>query len=102
MRRREIDGNKLRAFRGKVSREDVAHKLRDRGHATDAKAVWRWENGHNQPNARVLLDYADVLGCRLEELYDEDDEEAAPAMAENLLEVLYTQLGQALGKQSVA
>lgn len=76
---KSVDGQRLAELRGKRSREWIAHELRSRGHATDAKAIWRWENGRNQPNARVLPDYAEVLGAdSVDELYgDAEDEEAA-------------------------
>lgn len=75
-----INPSRLRALRGKRSREDIAHQLRSRGHGTDAKAIWRYEAGRSQPNARILPDYAAVLGAKsVDELYisDDDDEEAA-------------------------
>lgn len=77
-----INPNKLLRLRGKRSREVIAHQLRARGHGTDAKAIWRYETGRSQPNARVLPDYAAVLGASsVDELYaDDEDEEAAPTM----------------------
>jgi hypothetical protein len=88
-----IDGNRLAALRGKRSREWVAHELRSRGHATDAKAIWRWENGHNQPNARVLPDYAEVLGApSVEDLYSDDEEEDASMPSHLDLEAVLDQL----------
>lgn len=101
---REISPERLMKLRGKRSREVIAHELRGRGHGTDAKAIWRWEKGHNQPSARVLPDYATVLGCSsVEELYGEDeDEEAARPMGQmSILEALYEQLTIALGKERV-
>lgn len=81
MKTREINPARLIALRGKRSREVVAHELRRRGHGTDAKSIWRYETGKNQPSARILADLADVLGARtVEELYSEDEEEeAAPS-----------------------
>lgn len=76
MRATTVNPATLRRLRGKRSREVIAHELRVRGHATDAKAIWRWENRRNQPSARVLPDYAEVLGApSLEALYGDDDEE---------------------------
>lgn len=101
---RTVDGQRLAALRGLRSREVIAHELRSRGHATDAKAIWRWENGRNQPNARILPDYAEALGAAsVDELYSdaEDDEEAAsmqPTQRE-VLETLYGALGLALGRE---
>lgn len=82
MRVTEISGTRLRDLRGKRSREVVAHEMRQRGHATDAKAVWRWETSRSQPSARILPDLAEVLGAdSVDELYAADeDEEAAPPM----------------------
>lgn len=83
MRVRVINPDALRAFRGKRSREVIAHELRRRGHGTDAKALWRYETGRSQPHARILPDYAAVLGAgSVDELYgDEDDEESDPLAA---------------------
>lgn len=80
MRFSEVSGGKLRDLRGKRSRELVAHELRKLGHGTDAKAIWRYETGRSQPSARILPDYAAVLGVdSIDELYgdDGDEEEAA-------------------------
>ena len=88
---KSVSGQRLSALRGKRSREWVAHELRNRGHATDAKAIWRWENGRNQPNARVLPDYADVLGAEsVDELYGDDDEEepSMSVLADDLIAVV--------------
>lgn len=83
MKTREINPSRLIALRGKRSREVIAHEMRRRGHGTDAKTIWRYETGRNQPSSRVLADYADVLGAgSVEELYgEEDDEEPHPAMS---------------------
>jgi hypothetical protein len=82
MRTTTVSATTLRRLRGKRSREVVAHELRRRGHATDAKAIWRWETGKNQPSAGVLPDYAEVLGAEsVDELYADDDEEPAAAMS---------------------
>ncbi len=82
MKTREINPARLLALRGRRSREVIAHELRKRGHATDAKAIWRWETGKNQPSSRILPDYAEALGApSVEELYgDDEDEESHPAM----------------------
>lgn len=81
MQTSSINHDRLRALRGKRSREVIAHELRRRGHATDAKAIWRWERGKNQPSARVLPDYAEVLGAKsVDELYGTDDEEESESM----------------------
>jgi transcriptional regulator with XRE-family HTH domain len=69
----QVNTEILKAKRGKKSRESVAHELRKRGHATDAKAIWRWETGRNQPSARVLPDLAEVLGVvSVDDLYGND------------------------------
>lgn len=88
---KEVSPTRLAALRGKRSREVIAHELRKLGHGTDAKAIWRYETGRNQPSARVLSDYAAVLGVgAVEDLYGngsdenaeaDDDSEAARAMS---------------------
>lgn len=78
MRTTNVNPGRLVALRGKQSREVIAHELRKRGHGTDAKAIWRYETGRNQPSARVLPDYASVLGVPMDDLYvaEDDDEES--------------------------
>lgn len=71
MKIRTVDAEKIREARGKDSREVIAHALRQRGHATDAKAIWRWETGKNQPSARVLPDLAEVLGLKIDDLFED-------------------------------
>lgn len=78
MRTREINTLALIRLRGKRSKALIAHELRKRGHGTDAKSIWRYENGHSQPNARILPDLADVLGAgSIDELFLDDEAEAA-------------------------
>ena len=108
MRTRELNTSRLLALRGKRSREVIAHELRKKGHGTDAKSIWRYETGRSQPNARVLFDYADVLGAEtVDALYADDDAEAAllrdvKQSGASLLETLYAEIGHALGKNEVA
>lgn len=72
----QIDAKKLRTLRGTRSREVIAHRLRARGHGTDAKSIWRYETGRSRPGARILADYAEVLGAKsLDDLYADDSEE---------------------------
>lgn len=70
MKTKTVDAGKIREARGKNTREVIAHALRQRGHATDAKAIWRWETGKNQPSARVLPDLAEVLGLKIDDLFE--------------------------------
>jgi len=67
-----ISPGRLSDLRGKRSREWVAHELRKRGFGTDAKTIWRWEKGHNSPSGRILSDYSQVLGCSVEDLYEDE------------------------------
>lgn len=83
-----MNPGRLLALRGKRSREVIAHELRRRGHGTDAKAIWRYETGRNQPSARVLPDYADVLGASMSDLFsesDDDEESDLPAALDLML-----------------
>lgn len=81
MKVKELSADRLRSLRGKRSREVIAHELRRRGHGTDAKAIWRYETGRSQPSARLLADYAAVLGAEsVDALYTEDDDEESDPM----------------------
>lgn len=95
----EVNPSKLLSLRGKRSREVIAHELRKRGHGTDAKAIWRYETGRNQPSARILPDYASVLGvASVDDLYATDDaeEDRLPPLDLHLLEQVYLAVGAAL------
>lgn len=96
----EVSPSTLLALRGKRSREVIAHELRKRGHGTDAKAIWRYETGRNQPSARILPDYASVLGvASVDDLYATDDAEEDrlhPALDIHLLEQVYLAVGAAV------
>lgn len=101
----EVNPSTLRTRRGKRSREVIAHELRKRGHGTDAKAIWRYETGRNQPSARILPDYASVLGvASVDELYatSDDAEDRLPRSLDiHLLEQIYLAVGGALELQRV-
>lgn len=94
MRRREVSPEVVRELRGVRSREVIAHALRGRGHGTDAKSIWRYETGKSQPSARILPDYAEVLGAEsVEELYgegasDDDEEDSSMPTHAEMLEAL--------------
>lgn len=82
MKTTTVSPERLVRLRGTRSREVIAHELRRRGHGTDAKAIWRYETGRNQPSARVLPDYAAALGVgSVDELYGSDDEEESDPMS---------------------
>lgn len=105
MRVTEISGTRLRDLRGQRSREVVAHAMRSRGHATDAKAIWRWETSRSQPSARILPDLAEVLGAdSVDELYaDDEDEEAAlvPASFGDAMQSMFDRSVNAAVKQQL-
>lgn len=50
--------------------------MRKRGHGTTQTTVSRWESGQ-VPHASMLPSLAAELGCTVDELFDDDDEEAA-------------------------
>lgn len=104
MRTATVNPATLRRLRGKRTREVIAHELRQRGHATDAKAIWRWENRRNQPSARVLPDLASVLGARsVEELYmADDDEDESEQVATSLDDYLRLRIRQILREETLA
>lgn len=71
MQIRKVSPDRLRELRGKRHRTVIADAMRQRGHGTDAKTIWRWENGAS-PHPNVLPDLADILGAgSIEELYDD-------------------------------
>lgn len=85
--KQQLSTVRLLSLRGTRSREVIAHEMRKRGHATDAKAIWRYETGRSQPRTRILSDYAEVLGVTVEELFD-DDEEDDSLSTDDILEAL--------------
>lgn len=95
----EVSPTRLLALRGKRSREVIAHELRKCGWGSDAKAIWRYETGRNQPSARILPDYARILGvASVDDLYgDADDaEDRLPSLDIHLLEQVYLAVGAAV------
>lgn len=101
-----VDGQKIRQARlarkaatGGRQGSQAWLALKIGAHVT---SVSDWENGKNQPSARHLRSIAETLGVTVESLYaDSDDEdESAPMTRErDMLKVLYTQLGAALGEK---
>lgn len=70
----------LRLRRG-LTQADVAYELRRRhGLKTDQAQIARWEGGQHTPRAGAIPALADVLGCRMDDLYGDDDEEADERM----------------------
>ena len=78
---RSINQARLRAG---LTQEDVAFRLRQRGHKANGRSIQRWEGGSNVPRANVIPDLAAVLGVTIETLYerspsgDDDEEEGEP------------------------
>lgn len=64
----------------RVTQHDLASALRKRGFGTTQVTVSRWENGQ-QPHAPVLPALAAELGCAIDELYadEEDDPSLSPS-----------------------
>lgn len=67
-----------------MTQDDVAYRLRERGHKANARSIRRWESGQHAPHANVVPDLANVLGVQIEDIYqqngdsdDEDEDEAA-------------------------
>jgi transcriptional regulator with XRE-family HTH domain len=82
VRTRVFQGKKLSAarLRAGMTQADLAYDLRGRGVKATPQGIVRWEKGHHMPRAAVIPALADVLGCSMEELYgDDDDEEDAVA-----------------------
>jgi len=66
-----------------MTQEDVAFRLRQRGHKANGRSIRRWESGQHAPHANIVPDLAAVLGVTIEKLYersesgDDDDEDEA-------------------------
>jgi len=89
-------------LRAKLTQDELAHRLRDRGIKASARYINRWEKGVNAPRADVIPVLAEALEVSISELYqpdDADDEEAASMPNHrDVLEALHYSLGLALGK----
>lgn len=70
---------KIAELRGKRTQTDLAVALRQKGYGTTQATVSRWESGQ-APRGYVLAALADELGVTIDELYADDDEDAAAAM----------------------
>lgn len=87
-----------------LSQDDVAFRLRQRGHKANDQSVRRWETGANTPRANIIPDLAAVLGVTIEHLYersesgddDEEDEVALRRIAQQLIERNQDDLAAAL------
>lgn len=71
-------GTRLKALREhrKITQHDLANRLRDRGFGTTQTTVSRWESGQ-VPRGYVARALADELGTTIDDLFADDDEEAA-------------------------
>lgn len=76
--RRKVSSAKLVALREgkKLDQTELAVRLRARGLGTTQATISRWENG-KEPRAYALSALASELGCAIEELFADDDAEAA-------------------------
>jgi DNA-binding XRE family transcriptional regulator len=83
-----IDPKRINQARLKagMTQDDVAYRLRERGHKANARSIRRWESGQHAPHANVVPDLAAVLGVQIEDIYqqnggeledDSDEDEAA-------------------------
>lgn len=73
-------GLQLREKRGKRNQTSLAAGLQSRGHGTTQTQVSRWESGQ-KPHKYILPDIAAELGCSVEELFDQDDDEESDMSA---------------------
>lgn len=86
MSRRRFSGKRLEHLRGRTTQTDLANALRQRGYGTTQTTVSRWESGQ-MPHARVLPDLAAELGCTVDELFADDDDEES-SVADDLMHAL--------------
>lgn len=70
----KFSGEKLRKARGKRTQFDLASAMRQRGFGTTQTQVSRWEAGQ-APRQYILGALAAELGCRVADLFEEDDSE---------------------------
>ncbi len=77
-RQGRVSGSKIRELRERrrLLQHDLAQRLRERGYGTTQTTVSRWESGQ-EPRAHILPALAAELGCEIEELFGDDDEEEA-------------------------
>jgi len=75
---RRVSGSKIRKFREdrKLLQHDLASRLRGRGYGTTQAQISRWEAGQ-EPRAYVLSALAAELGVKVDDLYGDEDAEAA-------------------------
>lgn len=97
-----FSGAKLEDLRGRTTQHDLAAALRKRGFGTTQTTVSRWESGQ-VPRSAVLPALAAELGVTVDELFDEDEAEAASmtaatadSLAEALRALVRTEVRQAL------
>lgn len=69
-------GQRLVDLRGRKTQTDLANALRERGFGTTQTTISRWESG-KVPRGYVLPALAAELGCSVDELFVEDEAEAA-------------------------
>lgn len=72
-------------LRAGLTQDEVAYRLRQRGHKANGRSIRRWESGQHAPHANIVPNLAAVLGVEIEKLYErsesgDDDEEEAAAL----------------------
>jgi transcriptional regulator with XRE-family HTH domain len=68
-------GENLKEIRGKRNQTSLAAGLQHRGFGTTQTQVSRWEAGQ-RPRRYIVEAIAAELGCKVDELFDNDDEES--------------------------
>lgn len=58
-----------------MTQDDVAFRLRERGHKANGRSMRRWESGQHAPHANVVPDLAATLGVTIDSLYEQTDTE---------------------------
>lgn len=71
-----FDGSKLARLRRQQTQTDLANALRGKGYGTTQTTVSRWESGQ-EPRPYIIEALAEQLGCKVSELYTDDESEAA-------------------------
>ena len=68
---------KERREKKRLTQTELAALLLDRGYGTTQTQVSRWESGQ-QPRKYIIAALADILGCSVHDLFEEDAADAAP------------------------